>query len=146
MRRARSTVQRDRLNRLRCGTFLHVGAGVVLARRRCFISNRKGGFYVKTIHTLLAAASLSLLAACGGQGDDTAGDAVAQQADATADAMDQQADQMDAAGNEAGAESMEAQADATREAGEQKEEAIDEADVNATTGTATDTTATPPAQ
>jgi hypothetical protein len=102
---------------------------------------------VRTIHTLLAAASLSLLAACGGQGDDTAGDQVAQEADASADAMEQQAETMDAQGMDAASDQMEAQADATREAGEQQEEAIDEADVNATTGAAaTDPAATPPAQ
>lgn len=88
---------------------------------------------MKTIHTLLAVASLSLLTACGGQGDDAAGDAVADQADATADVIDEQADVADAAGQEATAESLEAQADATREAGEAKEQAIDDADVTATT-------------
>lgn len=97
---------------------------------------------MKTIQTLLAVASLSLLAACGGQGDDAAGDAVADQADAQADVIDQQADVADAAGNEAAAESLEAQADATREAGEAQEEAIDNADINA----ATTPTTPPPAQ
>jgi len=96
---------------------------------------------VKTIHTLLAAASLTLLAACGGQGDDAAGDAVADQADAAATQMEQQAEQASDAGMEPQADALEQQADATREAGEQQEEAIDEADINAeATGGATGTT------
>lgn len=90
---------------------------------------------MKTFNMLLAAASLSLLAACGGQGDDTAGNAVAEQADAAADQMDQQADVLEDQGHEAQADALEQKADATREAGEQKEEAIDDADVNATTTT-----------
>jgi len=106
------------------------------------LAHRKGGILVKTIHTLLAVASLSLLAACGGKGDDAAGDAVADQADAQADVIDQQADVADAAGNEVAAESLEAQADATRDAGEAQEEAIDNADVDATATTTTP----PPAQ
>ena len=104
---------------------------------------------MKTIQMLLAAASLSLVAACGGQGDDAAGDAVAEQADASADAMENSADSMEAAGNEMGADSMEAQADATREAGEMKEEAIDNADMGASANAATEANAeaaTPPAQ
>ena len=80
---------------------------------------------MRTIQTLLAAASLSLLVACGGQGDDTAGDQAAQQADASADAMEQQADQAADAGMDAQADAMSEQADATREAGEEQEEAID---------------------
>jgi len=73
-------------------------------------------------------AGFAALAGCGGQGDDSLGDNVAQ-------AYDNQADQLDAmaenATTEATEEALQNQADALREEGEQKEEAIDEADVNA---------------
>lgn len=80
----------------------------------------------KVSFALVGAAALAL-AACGGQGDDTLGDNVADNYDAAADNLDAMAD------NTAGAESdaLENQADALRETGEEKEEAIDEADVNA---------------
>lgn len=81
------------------------------------------------ISKLLIGASFLALAACGGKGDDAAGDNVA-------DAYDAQADQLDAAAdnttNAVAEDSLENQADALRETGEAKEEAIDEADVNAT--------------
>lgn len=79
-------------------------------------------------YLLLATAGLAL-AACGGKGDDTAGDKVASDASAAADQMENQADAAADAGNQAAADQMNAQADATREAGEKAEEAIDEADV-----------------
>lgn len=67
------------------------------------------------------------LAACGGKGDDSLGDNVADAADAAADNLDAMAD------NTSGmaAENLEAQADALRAEGEAKEDAIDDADVNA---------------
>jgi hypothetical protein len=80
----------------------------------------------KLSFAVVGAAALAL-AACGGQGDDTAGDNVADNYDAAAENLEAAAD------NATGAEAanLEAQADALEETGEQKEEAIDEADVNA---------------
>ena len=85
----------------------------------------------KLSFALVGAAALAL-AACGGRGDDTAGDNVADNFDAAADNLDAAAD------NAAGAEeeALENQADALREEGEAKEEAVDEADVNAQNVTA----------
>lgn len=74
----------------------------------------------------LAAAMISL-SACGGQGDDTLGDNVADQADARADNMEVMADNMSGVAED----QMEANADALREAGQEAEEQIDDADVNA---------------
>lgn len=79
-----------------------------------------------------AAASLLLLAGCGGKGDDKLGDQAEQAMDNKADAMDAAADNMTGPAKDA----MEANADATREMGEQKEEAIDRSDVNADAMTA----------
>jgi hypothetical protein len=81
----------------------------------------------KLSFALVGAAALAL-AACGGQGDDTLGDNVADNADAVADNLEDQADN---ATNEVVEDNLENQAEAIREEGEAKEEAIDEADVNA---------------
>lgn len=87
-------------------------------------------------YLLLTAAGLAL-AACGGQGDDTAGDKVASDAEATADQIEAQADAAADAGRDAAADQMDAQADAVREAGQNAEEAIDEADVKTNNPAAT---------
>ena len=80
--------------------------------------------------TLKAAlgAGLLALAACGGRGDDTAGDNAADNADAVADNIEAVTEN---SGNEAIEEAGEDNAEAVRDAGEAKEEAIDNADVNA---------------
>jgi len=77
-------------------------------------------------------AGLFALAACGGQGDDTAGDNVADNYDAVADNMEDTADNMT---NETAADALEDNAAAVREEGEDKEEAIDAADANASGNT-----------
>ena len=77
-----------------------------------------------TLKVALAAGLLSL-AACGGRGDDTAGDNAADAADAVADNMEDAADNM---ANDTAADALEDNASRVREAGEDKEEAIDESD------------------
>jgi len=74
----------------------------------------------------LGAGLIALASACGGQGDDSLGDNVADAAEARADNIEDVADNMS---NDMAAEAMENKADAVREEGEAKEEAIDEADV-----------------
>jgi hypothetical protein len=75
----------------------------------------------------IAAAGSILVAACGGQGDDTLGDQAQEAAEGRAEQLEQ-------AGDAAGGRTedvLEAQADAVREGGEAREEAIDDADVDA---------------
>ena len=84
------------------------------------------------ISAAIMGAAFLALAACGGKGDDTAGDNVEQAYDNQADAMDAAADNMT---NDAASDALENKADATREVGSAKEEAIDDADVNATNAT-----------
>ena len=79
-----------------------------------------------TLKATLGAALLAL-AACGGQGDDSLGDNVADNAEAVADNIEAATD----GGNEAVDDAGEDKAEAVRDAGEAKEEAIDDADVNA---------------
>ncbi len=81
----------------------------------------------KLSFAVVGAATLAL-AACGGQGDDAAGDNVADNYEAAADNLEAMADNT---ANAAEAAALENQADALEDTGEAKEEAIDEADVNA---------------
>lgn len=80
----------------------------------------------KLSFAVVGAAALAL-AACGGRGDDAAGENVQENLENAAENLDA------AAANASGAEAanLENQADALREEGEAKEEAIDESDVNA---------------
>ena len=80
----------------------------------------------KLSFALVGAAALAL-AACGGRGDDAAGENAQENLEAMSENLDAAAE--NATGAEAAA--LENQAEALEEAGEQKEEAIDEADVNA---------------
>jgi hypothetical protein len=84
---------------------------------------------MKKISFAIVGAAALALSACGGQGDDAAGDNVADNYEAAADNLEAMADNT-ANGAEAGA--LENQADALEAEGARKEEAIDEADTNAT--------------
>lgn len=81
---------------------------------------------MKLIIKAALGASLFALAACGGQGDDSVGDNIADNAEAVADNME---DMADTTSNEAAADALEQNAEAVRENGQAQEEAIDEADV-----------------
>lgn len=85
---------------------------------------------MKHFGTILLGSTFFALAACGGQGDDSLGDNVADAYEAEADNLEAVADN---ATTEAQEENLEQQADALEEAGAAKEEAIDDADVNAAT-------------
>lgn len=74
----------------------------------------------KLTTTAALAAGLLALTACGGRGDDTAGDNVEAAYDNRADALEAQADNLEAA------------AENLRDEGDRQEEAIDDADVDAT--------------
>jgi hypothetical protein len=82
----------------------------------------KRGFLMKKLSFAIVGAAALALAACGGQGDDAAGENVQENLENAADAMDANASENAV---------LENQADALSEEGEQAEEAIDEADVNA---------------
>jgi uncharacterized protein YidB (DUF937 family) len=81
----------------------------------------------KLSFAIVGAASLAL-AACGGSGDDAAGENIQEGAEAQAENLDMMAGN---AANGAEAEALGNQADQLREAGAAAEENIDDADVNA---------------
>ena len=78
-----------------------------------------------TVKSILAGGLLAL-AACGGQGDDTVGDNVADAAEAQADNLEAMAEN---ATTDAQADALEQKAEAVEEVGAAKEEAIDDADI-----------------
>lgn len=84
---------------------------------------------MRTMKMLLAVAGLSLVAACGGQGDDATAERIEGDAEKTADAIETAADTLDAGGDHAQADRMEDKAEAIRDAGEKTAEAIDDADI-----------------
>lgn len=79
----------------------------------------------KLSFAVVGAAALAL-AACGGQGDDTLGENIAENYDAAADNLEAAAENVT---NEA--DVLENQADALREEGENAADAVDSADANA---------------
>lgn len=74
---------------------------------------------------ILATASLAVLSACGGNGDDRLAERVEDAADNRADALEARADTL-----ENRADMLEARAEDIRDLGERRSDAIDAADLN----------------
>jgi hypothetical protein len=89
-----------------------------------------GEYQMKKLSFAIVGAATLALAACGGKGDDTLGDNVADNYEAASDNLEMMADNT---ANGAEAAVLENQADALEAEGARKEEAIDEADANAAT-------------
>lgn len=79
------------------------------------------------IKVALVPALVLTVAACGGKGDDSLGDNVADAYDAKADNVEDMADN---AATETQQDALENKADALRDEGKRKEEAIDRSDVD----------------
>jgi len=90
------------------------------------LDERQGQFAMKKISTALAGAAFLALAACGGQGDDAAGENVQENYENQAEQLEDLADNTT---NEVQSDALENQADQLEETGAAKEEAIDDADV-----------------
>lgn len=87
---------------------------------------------MRTLRLFAAAAAMVAVSACGGQGDDAAGEAVEEQYDAASERLDEQADTADEMGNEILADELETKADSLENTGDVLEEKIDDADIDAT--------------
>ncbi|MFM7028439.1 MAG: hypothetical protein ACKOXK_07160 [Chakrabartia sp.] len=82
---------------------------------------------MKSLIKVALAPAVLMVAACGGKGDDTLGDNVADAYEAQADNVEDMADN---ATTENAQDALENKADRLRETGERKEDAIDRSDVD----------------
>jgi hypothetical protein len=85
------------------------------------------GLTMKSLMKVALVPALLTVAACGGKGDDSLGDNVADAYEAKADNVEDMADN---ASTDAAHDALENKADALRATGERKEEAIDRSDID----------------